>query len=66
MHTHARILGLYKSHASESEFVWSAERFVWFVLCIVSCLGDLQQHLQTMFTLLRPEDNIRLVNDAFL
>lgn len=23
--------------------------------------GDLQQHLQTMFTLLRPEDNIRLV-----
>uniref|UniRef100_A0A672M0N1 Uncharacterized protein n=1 Tax=Sinocyclocheilus grahami TaxID=75366 RepID=A0A672M0N1_SINGR len=24
--------------------------------------GDLQQHLQTMFTLLRPEDNIRLVS----
>uniref|UniRef100_A0A4W5KUF4 Uncharacterized protein n=1 Tax=Hucho hucho TaxID=62062 RepID=A0A4W5KUF4_9TELE len=23
--------------------------------------GDLQQHLQTMFTLLRPEDNIKLV-----
>lgn len=29
-----------------------------------TCLGDLQQHLQTMFTLLRPEDNIRLVNDT--
>lgn len=26
-----------------------------------SSLGDLQQHLQTMFTLLRPEDSIRLV-----
>ena len=24
--------------------------------------GDLQQHLQTMFTLLRPEDNIKLVS----
>lgn len=30
--------------------------------CLVFCfLGDLQQHLQTMFTLLRPEDTIRLV-----
>lgn len=26
-----------------------------------SFTGDLQQHLQTMFTLLRPEDTIRLV-----
>lgn len=26
--------------------------------------GDLQQHLQTMFTLLRPEDNIRLVGSC--
>lgn len=26
-----------------------------------SSLGDLQQHLQTMFTLLRSEDTIRLV-----
>jgi len=26
------------------------------------CAGDLRQHLQTMFTLLRPEDTIRLVS----
>lgn len=33
-------------------------------LCIHLALlsaGDLQQHLQAMFILLRPEDNIRLV-----
>lgn len=29
-------------------------------LCLV-VPGDIQQHLQTMFTVLRPEDNIKLV-----
>lgn len=30
-------------------------------LCVYFIPGDIQQHLQTMFTLLRPEDNIKLV-----
>lgn len=30
-------------------------------MSIIFASGDIQQHLQTMFTLLRPEDNIKLV-----
>lgn len=29
------------------------------------CPGDLQKHLQTMFTVLRPEDTIRLVSNTY-
>lgn len=57
------------NHAFNKKFVIYAKvQFLTLIEVVFIALispGDIQQHLQTMFTLLRPEDNIKLVGTHF-